>query len=239
MLKQTLCVLIAGSVASMSQAEYLRLTVSMVDRDEVDTTAVTAVWIFDLDEPARTYDGTRYWSPLQTELIIHSLGPSSDSSPFTSASLDGLPSPVSMPSDSGFVVILDEVTNGSWPRMEFQMRNDDVLFMFRIEDPVQYIGSEEYLPTAEDSYAVSTDPDGAGRINCWVHDLQSGGVTVEANWRAGLGLESHGDHLSYGIEVLDSLDPAACGQADLAEPMGVLDLADITAFVAGFTAGCP
>ena len=34
-------------------------------------------------------------------------------------------------------------------------------------------------------------------------------------------------------------DPMPCNGADLAEPFGVLDLADIQAFVAQFTAGCP
>jgi hypothetical protein len=48
-------------------------------------------------------------------------------------------------------------------------------------------------------------------------------------------LASTGRVLS-SVSASITLDPAPCGDADLAEPFGVLDLADINAFVAGFTA---
>lgn len=54
-----------------------------------------------------------------------------------------------------------------------------------------------------------------------------------------LAVESLSISGSGAVDIVASAGPAGCNEADLATPFGVLDLGDISAFVAGFTSASP
>ncbi len=67
----------------------------------------------------------------------------------------------------------------------------------------------------------------------------SGGVTLSFEAVTGANSDSEIRLFVDDVSVTADLGPAGCNAADLAEPFGVLDLGDITAFVAAFVAMDP
>ena len=68
--------------------------------------------------------------------------------------------------------------------------------------------------------------------------LTSGGYTLRATAGQQAGIATQGDSTaSIGFWGIAADSGGGCNPADLAPPLGTLDLADITAFVTAFTSG--
>lgn len=99
-----------------------------------------------------------------------------------------------------------------------------------LSDPTAPERIARFVPS--DGY---TDPPGTNT------DRQFGSAAAISGNRVVIGASSHDwRDTAAGAAYLFDLPagPAPCTVADLAEPFGILDLADIVAFVEGFTGGC-
>jgi hypothetical protein len=99
-----------------------------------------------------------------------------------------------------------------------------------LSDPTAPFRAARFVPS--DGY---TDPPGTNT------DRQFGSAAAISGNRVVIGASSHDwRDTAAGAAYLFDLpaDPGPCTIADLAEPFGILDLADIAAFIDGFTTGC-